>query len=287
MRMYKEVEASTFASASSFYVFLSIIPLIALLFTIIPYTPLTQEMITDFFVNALPPTFETFIHTVVVQVYGENILLLIVSALILLWSAGKGMQAITRGLNSVNGVRSEKRNFFFLRAEACLYTVIFIIFLVITFALVVFGKWLLDTLSSHIGINLSVYQNLIDFRYSFEWIILTVIFSLMYALVPSKKDYPHRMWKGALFTAVSWTLFSWGFSFYLDHFKAFTMYGSLATIIIVMIWIYVCMTLFLFGGVINVFFVDRKRRKKLERDLAENDDLAFSTVEITDDTFDN
>ena len=65
------------------------------------------------------------------------------------------------------------------------------------------------------------------------------------------------------------------------------MYGSLATIIIVMIWIYVCMTLFLFGGVINVFFVDRKRRKKLERDLAENDDLAFSTVEITDDTFDN
>lgn len=285
MDMYKEVEASTFASASSFYVFLSIIPLVALLFTIIPYTPLTQEMVINFMVKALPPTFDTFIESVVVQVYGQGLIMLIISALILLWSAGKGMQAITRGLNSVNGVRNEKRNFFLLRAEGCLYTLVFIIFLVVTFLLLVAGKWLVDRLSVHFNINLTLYQNLLDYRYLFEWILLALFFSVMYAWVPYKKSLPHKMWKGALFSGVSWTLFSWGFSFYLDNFNAFTMYGSLATIIIIMVWIYVCMTLFLFGGVINVYFIDLKSRLKKEKNIKSSE--KDHGVEITDDPFDN
>ena len=51
--------------------------------------------------------------TLVGIVYGEEEFraYLIVSAIFLVWSAGKGMQSITRGLNAVNGVKNEKRNF--------------------------------------------------------------------------------------------------------------------------------------------------------------------------------
>ena len=46
--MYKELEVSAHAAAASFYLFLSIIPMIALVLTIVPYFPVTQEQLSKF-----------------------------------------------------------------------------------------------------------------------------------------------------------------------------------------------------------------------------------------------
>jgi len=128
--MYKELEVSAHAAAASFYLFLSIIPLIALVLTIIPYTHLKQEQIIEFFSYILPTNLDYFVQSVTLQVYEDKgPFFLLLSAIFLVWSAGKGMQAITRGLNAVNGVKNEKRNFILLRVEACIYTVILVVFL--------------------------------------------------------------------------------------------------------------------------------------------------------------
>lgn len=57
---------------------------------------------------------------------------------------------------------------------------------------------------------------------------------------------------GALFTACAWQLISFVFSIYLDIFKGFSsMYGSLTTIILLMLWLYMCMYAILLGGEVN------------------------------------
>ena len=117
-RAFKAAQVTTYASSAAFYIFLSIIPIIVLLFTIVPYTPLTQEGVLKVLLEILPDSLDSFTTGIVAEVYDKNIAILSVSAVVLLWSASKGMQAITLGLNSINGVK-ETRNFVLLRLEAC------------------------------------------------------------------------------------------------------------------------------------------------------------------------
>lgn len=63
---------------------------------------------------------------------------------------------------------------------------------------------------------------------------------------------------GAVFAAIGWMVVSWVFSVYVDIFEGFSsMYGSLTTIVLIMLWLYFCMYSILIGGVINVMFYDK------------------------------
>ena len=86
------------------------------------------------------------------------------------------------------------------------------------------------------------------FKPLFSWGILTLVFMVIYAYVPNVKLKLTKQFPGALFTAISWNLFSWGFSAYIERFNDFGVYGSLSTIIVVMMWLYFCMYLLLVGG---------------------------------------
>ena len=66
---------------------------------------------------------------------------------------------------------------------------------------------------------------------------------------------------GAVFTACGWLLMSFVFSVYLDIFTGFTdMYGSLTTIILIMLWLYFCMYVILLGGELNALLEGYGRR---------------------------
>jgi len=52
---------------------------------------------------------------------------------------------------------------------------------------------------------------------------------------------------------------------YIQHFNAFDMYGSLTTIIIVMLWLYFCFYLFLIGAHINRFLTPFRRIREKEK----------------------
>lgn len=65
---------------------------------------------------------------------------------------------------------------------------------------------------------------------------------------------------GAAFSAVGWMIVSWIFSVYLDIFKGFSsMYGSLTTIVLIMLWLYFCMYILLFGGEVNVILQEMEQ----------------------------
>jgi len=65
---------------------------------------------------------------------------------------------------------------------------------------------------------------------------------------------------GAAFSAVGWMIVSWIFSVYLDIFKGFSsMYGSLTTIVLIMLWLYFCMYILLLGGEVNMILRDMEQ----------------------------
>lgn len=88
-------------------------------------------------------------------------------------------------------------------------------------------------------------------------IYLTFVFALFYKFLPKKDNRFKAQLPGAAFSAVGWMVFSFFYSIYIEHFSNYSfVYGSLAAIVFLMLWLYFCMNIFLFGAQINKMIED-------------------------------
>lgn len=82
--------------------------------------------------------------------------------------------------------------------------------------------------------------------------ILIVFFMGLYTFLPFEKLELRKQLPGALFSTAGWIVCSYGFSIYFNHFKRFSyMYGSLAAIVILMLWLYFCICILFLGAEVN------------------------------------
>ena len=80
---------------------------------------------------------------------------------------------------------------------------------------------------------------------------------MIYKFLPNRKAKFVKQIPGSVFSAIAWMVVSWVFSVYVDIFQGFSsMYGSLTTIVLIMLWMYFCMYSILLGGELNVRLYD-------------------------------
>jgi len=157
------------------------------------------------------------------------------------------------GLNAVNGVE-EKRNYFVVRGVACLYTVVMLVVVILSLFLNVFGNQLVNLTLHRIPPLQKLAAFVMNFRFLVVWAVLTLLFAAIYAYVPNDKLKFKEQIPGATFSAVVWSVFSWGFSIYVDYSNSYGIYGSLAIIIIILLWMYFCMYIIMVGAYLNRYF---------------------------------
>lgn len=240
-----------YAAQSAFFLVLSFFPFVLLLLSVIQFTPVTEAMIMNMIQTAIPDSFKALVISVVNEIYTRSGSVVPISAVVAVWSAAKGFQALNNGLNVINQVK-ETRNWFYMRLRAMIFTIIFIVAIVATLLLLVFGRtiqrWMIGNWPWIEGVTAFIMQ----FRTIVMLFALAVAFLCFYKFLPNRKAKFKYQLPGALLTAVSWAAFSYFFSIYLDHFQGYmTMYGSLTTIILTMLWVYFCMYLFLIGAEVN------------------------------------
>ena len=78
--------------------------------------------------------------------------------------------------------------------------------------------------------------------------------------LPNKKLTFKSQIPGAAICGVAWYIFSIGVSIYVDYFNGFSMYGSLTTIALIMLWLYFCMYIMMMSAEVNVIFNDSIRK---------------------------
>ncbi len=268
----RESKASLFAASTAFFAFLSLIPMLILVCSILPFINGSQELFLSVIESILPHSLETFSTAIIEEVYDKSITLLSVSAILMLWVAGKGFYALKAGINAIRHVR-EVRGVFLQRLIASLYTIIFIICIIFSFAFMLFGNYLNEVLIRILPTYSYIYQFMMHFRFLFVWAVMTVFLQIVFASLPNEKVSVRLQLPGALFSSVVWSVFSWGFSIYIDKMNGFGMYGSLTTIIAVMMWLYIGFYILLMGVSINVHFekeyqfllIKRKERRNLKK----------------------
>lgn len=258
--MYRQTNSRLFASSVAFFVFLGIFPSVLLVFSIIPFTPLTQTGVLEFLRKVLPEALDNMTVNIIGQLYGNSPAIVSVTSILLIWSSAKGVQGVKSGLNAING-DVEMSNFIMLRLRAILYGIIFSLTLVLSVAIIVFLNYIWDLIQAYFGFSFVWVDYLINFRFLIQWIIYAFVLTFVYAWVPDKKSRPRKQWKGALFTGTTWTLFNWAFNYYLSNWSSFNIYGSMATVVIMLIWIYTLSFLFMYGGIINVY-LNRKKQEE-------------------------
>ena len=246
-----EDHISAYAAQSAFFIMLSLVPILLLLMTLVRFTPITQADIMAAAYELFPKTVSSTIISIVNEVYSQTGTAISVSLLVALWSAGKGVLAISNGLNTIRG-QLETRNYIFLRLRAAIYTVLFLLAIILSLVFLGFG----NSISMLVNKYIPVFQYVMDFIIETRTIIMIlvlIVFSLsIYMFLPNKRRRLRSQFPGAIFTAFGWTLASFIFSVYMDIFKGFSnMYGSLTTIVIIMLWLYFCMYVMLLGGEMN------------------------------------
>lgn len=251
-----------YAAQTSYFFMLCMIPIILLLLTLVQYTPVTKADVMTAVIQVFPTSVDSLITSIVNQVYNQSTGVIPVTIIVALWSAGKGVLAITTGLNCVYKCR-ETRNYIFLRIRATIYTLMFLVVILLLLILSVFGNSLNIFIAEHVPIMKRLADKLIEVRIIITPVVLIVFSLLSYKFLPNRRDKLLRQLPGAVFTAIGWMVVSWIFSVYVDIFKGFSsMYGSLTTIVLIMLWMYFCMYSLLLGGelnmwVKNLFFSDR------------------------------
>lgn len=275
MEVVNSHHTGAYAAQAAYFFVLSMIPIILLLLTMVQFTSLTKDYIMTAVLQAFPTTVEGLIESIVDQVYSQSGTTIPITLLVALWSAGRGVLSITTGLNCVYESR-ETRNYIYLRIRASLYTVIFLIAIILSLALSVFGNRIAIMLNEHFPVLIRLTDLVIRSRTLITLCVLTLFWDLVYKYLPNRKNIGKTTMKkqlpGAIFTACAWQIISFIFSIYLDIFTGFTtMYGSLTMIILIMLWLYMCMYVILLGGEVNAILQRAIRMFEHEKEITSSE----------------
>ncbi len=262
----KKQNISAYAASIAFFFFLSIVPMLMMLCAIIPYTPVTEENLVQAVTDVVPDMVDAMVVSLISDVYDRSEGIISIAIIATIWSAAKGVMALMTGLNAVNGVE-EKRNYFVIRVIACFYTIVMLLIVILSLVINVFGNQLVSIALYRLPQLERIVDFCMNFRFLVVWVVMTVLFAAIYAYVPNKKLKFKEQIPGATFSAVVWSVFSWGFSIYVTYGNSYGVYGSLSIIIIVLLWMYFCMYIIMIGAYLNRYFnpvnkVLVKNRKK-------------------------
>ena len=260
IEQFQEHRLNAAAAHAAFFIILSFIPCIILLFSLLQFTSIQKVDVLRMVQNSLPRNTLTFFTGIVGEAYQKTATTVSISALAALWSAGRGMMALTQGLQWIAGTR-ETRNYFAVRIRATLYTIVLLLSIIVFLLLGVFGNAFMEMITLRFPIAAYVTSMIMDVKNIFLSLYAVVIFSLIYRFMPGNQMKISAHVPGAVLSAAGWMIFSYAFSMYIDEFSGFSnMYGSLTTIILIMLWLYFGMYITLIGAEFNQLLA--KRREK-------------------------
>lgn len=246
----RKMNIPVYASHASFFITLSAFPMLLLLVSILRYTGISVDTLTQALQGLIPEALLPFIKKQIFNAYQSTTgTVLSLSALIALWSASRGIYGLLGGLNSVYGVR-ENRSWLYMRSISVLYTFIFILVLLLTLTLQVFGTTLLQMLPA----RQTLLTNVLDLRFFLLLLLQTAVFTAMYMALPNRKNRFADSFPGGVFSAIGWLVLSDLYSRYVETFTGYTnIYGSVYALALSMLWLYCCVSILLYGGALNVY----------------------------------
>ncbi|MVM36028.1 YihY family inner membrane protein [Spirosoma sp. HMF4905] len=250
-------DTSERAASVSYSLILAVFPTVIFFFTLIPYIsfiPDLQAQIMKFFRELLPgDTFSSVDTTIQDIISRPRSGVLSFGFFLALYSATSGLVALMQAFNS-SYHSAERRSFLKIRAIAIGLTFTLAFALILAIVVLIIGGIVSDYLL-HFGIlNNVVFINLLAIgRYLVVFAVFVGTVSIIYRFGPNVNMKWVFIMPGAITASVLIVLTTFGFSFYVSNFGSYNkVYGSIGTLIALMIWINLISLLLILGFEMNV-----------------------------------
>ena len=256
----REKQISLHAAYAGYFIILAVFPALLMLLSLLRFAGLQVEILVDMMGEILPPalmeTVEGMIYSAWLHSTGT---VLGLSALTALWSASRGVYGLLRGLNAVYDVW-ENRGCLYTRGISVIYTFLFGVVLILTLVLHVFGNAVFRWLSMVDNPVVIFLVDLVDVRFFLLMMLQSLIFTLMYMVLPNGRNGFGSSLPGGILSSVGWLVFSDLFSIYVEHFNRYSLiYGSVYALALGMLWLYCCLSILFYGGALNHWLSSRKK----------------------------
>lgn len=250
---------TAYAAQTTFFVFLSFFPFVILLFLLVNQIDFLRADIVNYLLRIVPGELREFVVYMSDEIGAQNTGSVTVATIIIcLWSSGRGIQALTYGLDRIYGV-TKRKNYLLSRILGAVYTMVFLVMCILVMVLHVFGSAIAGKI---IELKPSLYNGtivILSLRSLFTFLIFFALLLIIYCRLPGRKSKLKCEVMGAGIAAVCFMVMTQGFSFYMRYLSnASNMYGSMTSLILLMIWMYTSLQIVLYGAQIN-FFVNERR----------------------------
>lgn len=251
MEQLQQMRIPVHAAHGSFFLVLSVFPMLMLVLGLLRYTGLQVSDLVELAGSVIPSGLIPFVERTLNSAYSQASRLVVsVSAVGALWSAGKGIYALKIGLDAVYGVRDE-RFWLATRLLCAFYMVLFLLVLLMTLVLHVFSNTLMEWLRREPGL-LRWMAELLDMRLFLLEAVQTLVFCALFMFLPGRRNGFRESLPGALLSCLGWLLVSHLFSLYMEYFpRYFSVFGSVYSIAVGMLWLYTCVSILFYGALLN------------------------------------
>ena len=255
------------ASSLAYNFMLALFPATIFLFTLIPYIPVKnfQGKLLELLYTIMPyNAYLAFQSTIEDIVKNQNGKLLSLGFLTALYFATNGVSNLMRAFNN-SSLIIEKRSWVKRRLIAMTLTVVISISLLVAIVIMAAGQGLIGFIQNHIASKSHFWLYLITL---IRWLVIITIFfttiSMLYRYGPSHKLKWNFLNPGSILATTLAVLTSLGFTYYINHFSSYNkLYGSIGTVIVVMLWLYLNSLILLIGFELNASIDLSKRNIKV------------------------
>jgi membrane protein len=277
---------TTRANSMAFSLFMAIFPAIIVLFTLLPYTPLYEMKVS---VDGQEEQFEDVLHDNIEEVMpgeaGEMLFstikdiatkpksgLLSFGFFLAIWFASNGMLSMIHGLEKDYKATFKRRTDFQKRLIALQLTFLVGVILIGSVVFVVLGNTILYFVFQYVKVDFLTRMAFSALRWVVVILLFYTLFSTIYRYGSSTRRKIPFFNTGALLATFLSILTSWGFSFYVDNFGNYNaLYGSIGTLIVLMVWIQLNCMILLIGFELNagIAVLKHQRQEKQEAEMGE------------------
>jgi len=244
------------AAQLAYYALLALFPALIVLTALMGLLSVERFMpeLMSYLRDVLPADALLMVERFLTQVAeGSGANLLSLGALGALWASSSGVTAIMDALNVVFGVKEDRRPFWRVRLIAILLTIGLAGFVILSLGLVLYGstigRWVAELMG--FGVAFTWMWNVLQWPIVIG--LMLIVVTAIYHICPDRRV---RRWRwltpGSVFAVGMWLIVSLGFKAYVDNFGNYNkVYGSIAGVIVLMLWLYWSGMVLLFGGEIN------------------------------------
>ncbi len=266
---FQQLRVTSMAAESAYYIILAFFPFLIFIVGLLGFIgrqrALAESLLSEISGFAPGPLFNTIEAFLIETLESSNLTLLSFSMLGIIWASSNGFTALLRGLDRAYD-EERTHSFFFLRGLGLVFTLLIGAGILLLLILVGFGGLLISQLREWMPPNIFDGSLLEILRFATSFAILFIVFTILYMIVAYKKQRFLQAVPGAFFSACGWIALTMAFSWYVNNFDRFArLYGSIAGLILLMVWIYLCCNILLLGGIINSVIHSRRLERREKR----------------------